>query len=455
MTNLEKWRSYTDGLPTPDRMIDWAFYSMIASALQRRVWLDSNNDPVFLSNYIFFVSPPGIGKTLVINKVEEILRHWKHGDNQSLLEAKFSDTTHKAVVEGIIERDGKVADKATLKSSQEDSEIVRPYLIPIAADATTYEALVLNFGKCYRRINFKIYNAKAEKDIIQVYGHSSLCFLLKELGSLLRKRTNDTVTLLLGLYDCPTDYEYDTVTREKDRIRKGCLNILGATNPEFMNEIFNEKLIDPAFLSRSIFVYASKNRKPVSKIQPLSKEQLDCQNDLKQHVLKLTTLYGLVEYDPGVDELVHEWFIKHEEQPHLRASQSPKLQHYYSRKLLHLKKLAGMIHFGETCEMKIGLEPFRKAIDVLNKEEKFMHLALTLDAKDKGAIVSKAILEALTPDKELNKVDLVMHLYQAHGIQDNKAYEDAMTFLYDTGQIRCSSILDEVTGQDVTYWRLK
>lgn len=435
-------------------MVDWAWISMIAAALQRRVWLDSNDDPLFASNYIMFVSPPGIGKSLIINKVDEIIRHWKHGDNQTLIEAKFSDTSQKAIVSVITETDAKRAEGTSVKSHQEDSEIVRPYLIPLAADATTYEALILNFGKCYRRINFKEYNEKAEKEIMQVYGHSSLYFLLKELGSLLRKRTNDTVTLLLGLYDCPTDYAYDTVTRERDRIRKGCLNILGATNPSFMNQIFDEKLIDPAFLSRTIFVYAAKNRKPVSKIPPLTQEQKQYQRDIKDHVLKLTTLYGLVKMGEGVDEWVHEWFCKHESQPESRSSANPKLAHYYSRKIVHMKKLAMSLHFGESIDMTIGLEVFKRAVSILDKEEKFMHLALTLDAKDKGAIMAKKILESLGV-REMNFVEIYMELYSSLGMLDKKILEESLEFLYETNQIVKEIRKDETTGSDVIVWKLK
>ena len=39
MTNIEKWRHFLKDLESPDMFVDWGFYSMIATALQRRVWL--------------------------------------------------------------------------------------------------------------------------------------------------------------------------------------------------------------------------------------------------------------------------------------------------------------------------------------------------------------------------------------------------------------------------------
>ena len=50
---------------------------------------------------------------------------------------------------------------------------------------------------------------------------------------IMRKKTNDTVNLLLGLYDCPDDYEYVTKNSGEDRVKRGCVNLLAGTTPGF------------------------------------------------------------------------------------------------------------------------------------------------------------------------------------------------------------------------------
>jgi hypothetical protein len=347
-SNLEKWFSYTSGLPTPDNMVQWGWVSLIGSALQRRVWLPPDHKPIFPNNYICFVSPPGVGKSLIIDEVSSFARHWKIGDNKEMMEERFSLKEHKLAADAMVSADKDRADKVSSKTAGANKEMVKSNLIPIAADATTYEALVLAFGTCYGRINYpELINGT---ETIGTYGHSSLCFLLKELGSLLRKRTNDTVTFLLGLYDCPLDYEYDTVSREKDRIRRGCLNILAATNPSFMNQIFEERLIDDAFLSRTVFVYAPKNRHPVRRIPQLTAEQEQYGKDLRQHILKLSTLYGCVQMSPEADKYIEDFCVDVEQGKNKRMSQHPKLIHFKSRLWVHLQKLMLALHFGESTE---------------------------------------------------------------------------------------------------------
>lgn len=450
---MQKWYNYTIGLPTPDSMVQWSWISLISSCLQRRVWLGSIDDPLFANNYIFFVSPPGVGKSLIISKVTDALRHWKLGDNQTIMDSMFTEASHKAAVESIAEIDKKAASGEEHQSNNVQSDIIQPSLFPVAPDATTYEALVLSFGKCFRRVNYPRDNKDGSKGV-GVYGHSSLSFLLKELASLLRKRTDDTVTLLLGVYDCPMDYEYNTVSRQSDRIRKGCLNILGATNPGFMNKIFNDGLIDDAFLSRSIFVFATKNRKVVSKIESLTPEQDKMRQDIRDHILKLSVLYGEAKTSPETDKWMYEWLCDHEEHPERRQVKNPKLAHYYSRKLVHVKKTAMALHFGESTDMNIPLETFKKAISILDKEEKSMHLALLLEAKNNQAVMVRSIISILR-EGERNHVELSIAIFETMGLVDKDAMKEALDFLLETGQIKSDRREDKDTGQEVVWWKLR
>src|SRR5579864_3128365 len=80
MTNFDKWQAYTAGVPAPQNFIDWGFYSMIASCLQRRVWCFSDEDKCYPNMYITLVGPPGTGKGLVTKRIVELLRYYKLED---------------------------------------------------------------------------------------------------------------------------------------------------------------------------------------------------------------------------------------------------------------------------------------------------------------------------------------------------------------------------------------
>lgn len=450
LTNFEKWIAYTDALPTPDNMIQWAWLFTVSSALERRVWLGPEHEQLFPNMYVCFVSKPGIGKSFVIRYVSNMLRKWCRGDNAAMINSQFTLPAHKAVAELASEQDKQTAEANQTKSKESQAEITKPYLIKMTADATTYEALVIAFGKAVGRINY----VKKDKDGnpgIGLYIHCSLCSILPEFGSLLRKRANDTVTFLLGVYDCPIDYDYETVTRGRDRIRKGCLNLLAATNPSFMQETLDEKLVNEAFVSRIFYIYASKNRKPVSRIPELTLEQKEYRENLENHILKLTTIYGQVTMSEETWEYIHNWWVELESRPDKRSSSSPKLDPYYSRKIIHMQKVAMALHFSESCEMIISIETIKRAIKFLDKEEKSMHLALVMEANDIGAKMVKKILDFLK-EGEQTYVSLYMKLYQTIAVVDKKKLEEALDFLVETKQIRSEQREDKDTGQGIIWW---
>ena len=333
--------------------------------------------------------------------------------------------------------------------------MVKPFLIKMTPDASTYEALVVAFGKAVGRINY-VKLDKGGNPGIGLYIHCSLCCILPEFGSLLRKRANDTVTFLLAVYDCPLDYDYETITRGRDRVRKGCLSLLAATNPSFMQETLDEKLVNEAFVSRIFYIFASKNRKAVSRIPELTETQKRYKIELENHILKLTSVYGQCTMADSTWEYIHNWWCDHEEHPEKRASNSPKLDPYYSRLIIHMQKVAMAFHFSEWdgVSMEISLETVKKAIRFLHLEEKSMHLALILESRDKGAIMVRKILEFLR-DTELNYVDLYMKVHQATGMVDKKVFEEALEFLTEVKQIYSEGRCDSVTGENITWWRLK
>ena len=75
MINIEKWREYLKDLESPNLFIDWGFYSMIATALQRRVWLYPDTFTLYPNLFTLLVGPPAAGKSRVIAQVSEFVKH--------------------------------------------------------------------------------------------------------------------------------------------------------------------------------------------------------------------------------------------------------------------------------------------------------------------------------------------------------------------------------------------
>ena len=459
MTNFDKWKIYTDGLPSPNNYLDWSWFYTISASLQRRVWLGPPHQPCYPNMYCILVGPPGVGKGLAIREVTTFLKHWPLDIYKGNTAIATSDSD-KATVEMMAEKAVKQANEVESQGSNKKQEQYRPLLIPVCADAITYEALVMAVGNSYRCINYVDATDTNDKPKLKIYGHSSLCFVLQELSSLMRKRTNDTVNYLLGLYECPVDYEYSTVTRGKDRVRRGCLNIIAGTTPSFMQSTFDENLIGEGFTSRTFYIYANKNRKNMCWLPALSTEQEQYKKELLEHIKKLTTIYGPVKLEPATMKWMQDWWDDYEQGKLKRSNNALEMVPYYSRKNIHTMKLAMALHFSEDAEQDdygrpknpITIETFERAIKILELEERNMHLAIALEGNNPVSKATRKILDLLRLGKK-NFVDIYSATFKI--VNDRSQLEEVIAFLELTDQITQDLVKDETTQKEIVYWRLK
>ena len=457
MTNHDRWLACTDGLPSPDNFVRWSWYYTIAASLQRRVWLGPVHQPCYPNMYVILCGPPGVGKGLVLKEVCNLLKHWtldmtkgnenlaKTPENQSVIEASVSENIKHA---SSTEFQG---------TSKGPKNTIKPLLIPVCADSITCEALIKALGEAFRYINH-IETDKDGVNKIKSYGHSSLCFVLPELSSLMKKNTQNTNNFLLSIYDCPIDHEYVSITRGRDRIRRGCLNIIAGTTPSFMQTTFSEDLIGEGFSSRTHYIYAPKNRKNAMWLPPLTKEQQEHKEVLVQHIKKLTMLYGPVKMSQATADWMSAWWDNYckVEMP---KNKHPEMVPYDARMNIHVMKLAMALHFSEDAEQddkgapanEITIETFQKAIAIIAKEKPNMHLALILEGKSPESKASQKILEMLQ-GKEQTYVDLMIVV---HKLGVNRAqFDEALEFLKLVNQIEEVFHPDpQLVGKEILYYK--
>lgn len=385
LTNFEKWRIFTKGLKSPDSFIDFGFYFLISSALQRRVWCPPAHKPVYPNQFVTYVAPPGIGKGLVTSTINQFLRYHRMPD-QNLATTQVNgnkvgdvESVDRHLMEAEANINSSMAEYGQVKTSSKYTPPERPTILPVAPDASTYAALVTATARALRLKRYVEFDPKLNRNKTNLYTHSSITFCLEEVSSMFRKHAEDVVYFLQQAYDCG-DYSKDTKSQGCDRIQKCCVNIIGGTTPETMRKIFRDGLLNEGYASRCIHIFEGRNRRhcdgePISQvfITELDDIQKRCQDDLLAWILKLTDLYGQVNKAPEVDAWIEQWWLKQEEQ---RAGISDKLLDYYARKPVHTIKMAMAIHFAESLDMNISLDSFVKASKLLESVEDRMHLAL-------------------------------------------------------------------------------
>jgi adenylate kinase family enzyme len=452
LSNFERWRLFTDGLVSPDIYIDFSFYYIISAALQRRVWIGPTHSPLYPNLYIILVGEPGIGKGIVIKQVSNILQfHKLKNPREQYSTQNNGESEEQVITKAIQEADFDSAMKNLQgESKSRNKEMEKPLLFPMAPEATTYEALVESMSNNVRRINYKIFNEELKKDVILPYAHSSMCFCLEELASLMRKRTEDLVNFLIQSYDCG-DYKYITKTKSKDRIKRCCLCFFAGTTPGFMQGTFDDRLLTEGFASRCFFLCANKNRKSSVWMSDLNHEQQLAQYTLLQHIEKLSTLYGRVEIEPSTMSWIEEWWTWAESK---RSNTNPKLNPYYARKPVHVQKLAMALHFGETLEMKIPLRTFQKAIDILDEAEKSMHLALGFEANNPLAKPMQKILRFIQQLGPKTRRDLIKEFFSSmpKGVTD---IDEILDYLIEYDKLESFDLDNPKLGKVETYYRVK
>lgn len=439
LSNYEKWRILTDGLTSPDNYVDFGFYYMIAACLQRRVWLPPSHMPVFPNLYIVFIGPPGVGKGLVISNVGRMIKHHKRVNPYESRKPVIPDPAGDAAVtvdsnlnETLAHIDYNAAQDAENKPRSVSKDHEKPLLFPVAADATSFEALVMAIAASLRHISHVKVDPITQRKMQGIYTHSSICFTLSELSSLFRKKTEDVVRFLQITFDCE-DYKKDTKTQGNDRIKNCCVSMLAAATQEFMVKLYKDDLANEGYASRTIFIYEPKDRKTAAFIPELNELQRQCEKDIQDHLLKLSTLYGQVSMSNEVREFIEDWHRKAQvERPNLNDS----LRYYYARKKIHLMKLSMAVHFAESTDMELKLSSVHKALAMLDKVEIKMHYALVNTNTNPYYKTSFKVLDFLRVNGKRTKRELYAALYEFLGTNEpDKALENILDYCIISGKI--------------------
>lgn len=395
-TNIERWRFYNKDVSSPDSFIDWGFYFAITAALQRRVWLGSLRSPLFANMYVILTAEPGIGKGLVIKQVDKLLRH------------------HKAVG----------GDKV---NAQSKFALEQKSIITVGADATSCEGLISDLSKS---ITYTWYNDdKLQK---KTYIHSSCSFCLEEISSLFRKKSEDLVNFLIKVYDCG-NYRYVSLGRGEDFIKNPCVSLIGGTTPGFMQRVFSEALLTDGFAGRTVFVYAVANRFYRFSPPIHTAEQIKQYDKILEHIKAITELFGEVKVDPDILASMETWWGTDGQTK--RANKSQKLIPYYTRKNILLQKLAMAVHFAESTTMELTEQDFLTAMTILEKTEKYMHLAVSYESKNPLSKVTNDIFKYLTVNGKHTSNEILVEFYE-NLPEQKKSLESIMTFLLAAKKIK-------------------
>lgn len=322
---IEGFMEYTQYVEAPDKFLRWSAISVIAGALERKIWIRFNGvQNVHPNLFILLVGSPGL--------------------------AKKSSSSSAAV--NLL----KVNKNIRFMSTQMTAASLITQLVEAGAHR-------------YTEVN-------GEK-----YHNSSLYLYSSEAAVTLKEITGSVTELFTDFYDCgPDGWSNDVAwvkTTKMDgdiKIFNPCLNMLACSTPDWLKKIITVDEMKGGFASRILFVVQTgKPERSIGWIENLP-DMAGLREKLVQDLHRISLLKGQVSIDSSFIEAFNEF--KREHEAVIITQQNDNMIGYYSRKAWHIMKLAQVMMVAEGDDLMLTRKHWDAALTELNKIEPNMKLAL-------------------------------------------------------------------------------
>ncbi len=304
---LDTYMSYTSNSEPPTLFRTWVGISVIAAALQRKCRLNWGMLTFYPNLYILLIGPSGTRKGTAMYPGQDLLRSID---------------------------------------------------IPMAADATTLQALIRRL----KENNSSTFDP--ETGITEL--HSSMTIFSKEFTVFLGYKNDELIAALCDFYDCDNKWKYDTKGAGTDEINGLWVNLLGATTPDLVASSMPTDAIGGGLTSRIIFVVEEKKAKTVA-MPVLSEKQEQEKVDLLVDLENIAMLMGSFKYSKEIESFWTTWYEKTDSMP--PAIPDPKFSGYVQRRPNHVIKLAMILCVSRSNDMILQVQDFHRAIKLLEQTE--------------------------------------------------------------------------------------
>ena len=319
---ISRYLKYTEEHEGPLMFHYWAAVSVIAGALERKVWIKRGYENIHPNMYILFVGPPG--------------------------RARKSASANIGI--NVLE---------TIKT------------VSLAADKTSTEALL-------RALETSKKDSLWSKEANKMFTHSSLTVWSREFGLLAARKELERglSQVLIELYDCPKTphnpiWTYDIIGRTPSRIPMPCLNILGCTTPKWVAKNFSME-IEEGLPSRFIYVF-EENKRHKDPLELVPESRLSLFAQLSQELMVIHKLTGEFTMTRAALARYAYWYKDEEEGD--RKTSDERFGAYYERKPRHLLKLS-IIHAAARGGKEVDERDINRSLVVLGLTEEKMVKAL-------------------------------------------------------------------------------
>lgn len=355
---LESYLEYTENSESPISYHTWCGLSVIAGALQRKVYLKW-----------------GLGRVIYPNLYAVLVG--------------ASGRTRKGVAIGIA--------KDFLKNL--------PSITVVPESSSGRQAMILAMKRALSNFSDPTDN--------KIKFHSSVTAFSEELSVFLGQGDIAYLSNLTDWYDSKDDWEYETVGRGKDTLQGLCLNLMGGTAPDWIQSMIPQEALGGGFTSRIIFIVEEVKRKIIPKYV-VTPEEERLKELLQVDIERISQLAGEITFTPDAEQLYIDWYI--EQDTALSAGKpvitDPRFAGYCERRATHIQKLMILCSASRGDDLKINAADFHRAHKLLSDAEKNMPKTFGGLGKSKMSDQSDAVINYIKKTGITTRKALMQKFYR-------------------------------------------
>ena len=300
----------TSGVVSPDIFRLWSGISLVAGALERRVWTRVDRFTTYPNLYVLLVAPPGVGKQVV----DDISSLWSEttepGTSTSPAFCVAPDSVTKAALIDVL------------------AESKRSFLPPTGSLVTYHSLLVA----------------------------------AEEFGVLLPAYDQEFIANLNKIFNNPSKY---SERRRTGNVRKldiplPQLNILAGVSPSYFTGTFPEEAWSTGFARRIIMVYSSET--PFKELWSGGGEDEALRRRVLSRLSHLASLYGPMSWHADAADELASWHRAGKGKGGPPVPTHSKLEHYNRSRTMHAVKLAIISAISRTGALVIEHVDVKRAI---------------------------------------------------------------------------------------------
>lgn len=377
---LSAYLKYSAKSEPPQSYHIWTCLSVIGAALQRKVYLRWGFKTLYPNIYVVLIGPSGCRKGTAMNIGKDLLQE----------------------INGIL----------------------------MASESTTREALIRDMKDGVNTFT------DASDGILK--WHSSVTVFSEELSVFLGQQNIKFLADLTDWFDASDQWTYRTKGSGTDKLVGVCVNILGATAPDWLRSILPQEAFGGGFTSRVIFV-VEDGKKQVVADPRIPDEVLRMRPDLVHDLEVINSMTGEMVFSEEAMAIYAPWYEQQSKSP---AIKDPHFAGYCERRAIHALKLSMIVSASRSSERVITDSDFKRALALLEAVEPKMPRAFLGLGRAKYSEMTAQIFEYMKRSKRasqadiLNKFDLDLDEYTLQLIMKTLSARKVieMTYMSDRGE---------------------